>query len=107
MLDLEPIKARASCATEEPWCSYFGVEDGPGVGIYVDEDQHQLKTVAYGLSDGDQNFITHARTDIPALIEETEKLRSLLCAVLTEQTCGEPDEIISPELERAIHNALQ
>lgn len=71
-LDLEAIKARAEAATPGPWerrittFTSCGVQ-GPEMAIY-DEGGH---------GEEDAEFIAHARTDIPALVAEVERLRQL------------------------------
>jgi len=102
MIDLEPIKARMEKATKGPWAwhekTFVECE-------IVCKKSHEAITREPWTPDG--AFIVNARADIPALVAEVERLRSLLGAVITEQICGEPDVAISPELENAIHNTLQ
>lgn len=78
-LDLDSIKARCEAATEGPWhrehgdygCVSIGnfgwVVDGPNCPQY-DEDTPQ--------GHADAEFIAHARTDVPALVAEVERLRA-------------------------------
>ena len=70
-LDLDPIKARADAATEGPW----GVEDAR---VFGDDGRTQVCTLSGTRAWlPDAEFIAHARTDIPALIAEVERLREL------------------------------
>jgi len=91
LLDLEPIKRRVEAATIGPWCWVFAGEKSNvtciGIGVDVDgnsltgqvgERDDVVDVVFYlGDSDGyaDSEFIAHARTDIPLLIAEVERLR--------------------------------
>jgi hypothetical protein len=88
-LDLPAIRARAEAATPGPWqevlCpkSAFDGKDWIGVasedvvgkgglGVCINGrvgDGHEVQSVA------DAEFIAHARTDIPALLAEVDRLR--------------------------------
>ena len=64
-LDLDAIEARASAATPGPW-----KRTGVNVWAWFND---QVYTIMRGFTDRpspvhDQNFIAHARTDVPALI---------------------------------------
>lgn len=63
--ELQAIKARAEAATPGPWT--FDIEDWKVVNA---ESQHAS-------SEEDWQFIAHARTDVPALVAEVERLREL------------------------------
>lgn len=87
-LDLDPIKARCDAATEGPWKRV-----GFGTLCYVatpliDKDMMictpRLSAVLGDVlphetlpeqKTEDSNFIAHARTDIPALVAEVERMR--------------------------------
>ena len=86
-LDLEAIKARAAAATEGPW-----EWDDPTIGQHwsrpqpwatVVDDEVKCGDYCYGgssspiKSDADGQFLAHAREDIPALVTEVERLRTL------------------------------
>jgi len=95
-LDLEPIKKRAREAEEGPWVagkpSYR--KDGPpyrvnitapGRGTVAVVFQHATKRVAGSIwptvpdePGANAEFTAHARTDIPALIAEVERLRRII-----------------------------
>lgn len=75
-LDLEPIKARAEAAWPERWIS-----QGDRIGCY---DSGRWFTLARTKSwegprvDGpNADFVAAARTDVPALVAELERLRDL------------------------------
>jgi hypothetical protein len=79
--ELAEILARAEAATPEPWISYIegrdhtsgdsfimtGINNAYGDGIYLE-----------GATVNDQDFIAHARQDIPKLVSEVKKLKQLL-----------------------------
>lgn len=66
-LDLTAIKARAEAATEGPWHIIGGNEYVTGIGVGIGPDD--------GVTQADAEFIANARTDVPALVAEVERLR--------------------------------
>ena len=73
---LDAIAARADAATEGPWSA--SVIDGTG-DVYGPDGMG----VAYDCEGGcaseeDAEFIAHARSDVPALVEEVRRLRAAL-----------------------------
>lgn len=90
-LDIEAIQARADAATPAPWDTLGGtrvraIKGDLAVPIFQSEtpiDWHKKKNVthsvlcrAYADEVNNATFIAHARTDIPALIAEIERLRA-------------------------------
>ncbi len=74
-LDLDPIKARADAATEGPW----GVEDAR---VFGDDGRTQVCTLSGTRAWlPDAAFIAHARADVPALMDEVERLRGRIEAL--------------------------
>lgn len=79
MIDLEPIKAREAAATKGPWIAE-NLEtredgtDGCAWGVSSDEG---IVVMHDFVGQIDAVFIASARTDVPALIAEIERLRSL------------------------------
>ena len=74
-LDLGPIKVREAVTTPGPW-----VTDPPGpysVVVYG-KDGGGSFMVAGGARPEDGRFIAHARTDVPALVAEVDRLRAEL-----------------------------
>lgn len=69
--ELQAIKARAAAATPGPWSVNNTDPD-----VVLDSDG---RFVGRADEDADAEFIAHARTDVPALIAEVERLREL-CA---------------------------
>ncbi len=88
--ELEAIKARCEAATPGPWEFYEG---GTYVMRLVEETNHLVTCVCdvlldpevrgkrpRGTSSANGAFIAHARTDVPALVAEVERLRTLFDA---------------------------
>jgi len=74
--EIAEIKYRCSKATEGPWKSYIeGREEMSGSDFIMTKGEDIYLT---GASKDDQDFIAHAREDIPRLINEIERLKSLL-----------------------------
>jgi hypothetical protein len=74
--DLEEIKKRCQEATPGPWKSYVeGREEMSGSDFIMTEGEDIYLT---GAAVADQDFIAHARQDIPKLVAEVERLRKLL-----------------------------
>lgn len=77
---IEEIKQRSKSARPGPWKSYIEGRDHEsgsnfimvGEGASRSEDDIEL----HGATDEDQDFIAHAREDIPALIAEIERLKA-------------------------------
>ena len=84
---LEEIKERTEKASEGPWIRYgnrmtlgdykfisIGTQKEPFIHVSCGhKDSKEDKF--YSISFKDADFIAHARTDIPALVEEVEKLK--------------------------------
>lgn len=69
MIDIKEIEARAAKATNGSWYEENRKIYSPAGNLVLD--------AASGLcSKGDTDFITHARQDIPALIEKVEELQN-------------------------------
>lgn len=74
--DLEAIRARKDAATPGPW-------DAPLLGgVWTDDDGGGWITT--DAEDANAEFIAHARTDIPDLLEAIDRLRSMLIDAETE-----------------------
>ncbi|HTA90064.1 MAG TPA: hypothetical protein VK745_10825 [Polyangiaceae bacterium] len=82
-IELEEIRTRCEAATSGPWRSYVEGRDHTsgssfimtGAGVTRGEDIELS-----GATRPDQDFIAHARQDVPRLLEEVERLRRLLGA---------------------------
>ncbi len=71
-MNIEEIKAREQAATLGPWKATFGMDCRAFV-LTPDEDE-DFKIYNHANAD----FIAHARTDIPELIAEVERLTAKL-----------------------------
>lgn len=84
-LDLEPIKARTEAASEGPWVTndYFGEVSTAGY-VVARVSYHDPGAFAGNeRQDEDAEFIAHARTDVPRLVEEVERLRAELAGAVS------------------------
>lgn len=85
-LNLEEIEARANAATDGPWWAWdrgVGWHIALGTPKDVDDWGHPSHLLPEGFRtdisrQADAEFIAHARTDIPKLIEEVRRLRTQL-----------------------------
>lgn len=82
-LDLEAIRARANAATEGPWAPWFDLDGAPHMagllmvgnadGVIPDGEHGvggvDINPIAHTYTPEDREFIAHARTDIPALLD--------------------------------------
>jgi hypothetical protein len=102
-MDLDAIKARAEAATEGPWRAddEHGLMPGAAPAWCVSRsgaDGTYLSDVAYTTGtheQGDAEFIAHARTDIPELVAEVERLRFVLTR--TDEADGSVIDILDAE----------
>ena len=76
--EINEIKRRCTEATLGPWRSYVEErEEMSGSDFIMTAGQDIYLT---GATVADQDFIAHARQDIPRLVAEIERLRKLLSA---------------------------
>jgi hypothetical protein len=77
---LEAIEARCLAATAGPWVSYIEGRDHTSGSSFIrtgTSDERRNDIELYGASDEDQDFIAHARQDLPLLLAEVRRLRAL------------------------------
>ena len=75
------IEVRANAARPAPWVSYIEGRDHRGGSSFIMIANGELDDLeAPKLPDADQDFIAHARQDIPKLIEEVRRLRAELAS---------------------------
>lgn len=77
---LEEVRRRCEAATPGPWISYVEGRDhtsGDSVIVRGPEGSEEDLYVIGGTA-ADQDFIAHARQDIPLLLKKIERLQSLL-----------------------------
>ncbi len=77
---LDEVRKRCEAATKGPWISFVEGRDFLGgesvIGRGVDRAEDDLYLI--GKTVEDQDFIAHARQDIPLLLDEIERLQKLL-----------------------------
>jgi hypothetical protein len=93
-LNLDEIMARCEAATPGPWVRVDPTDKGQEYIIgTVDEDEEYggwsspiitCDSGVYGPRPPDAEFICHARTDIPALVERVRELEVALSGLLEE-----------------------
>ena len=81
--EIKKIKLRCDSATPAPWISSWEGRDhtfgGDSVILRGDKRQYDDLYISPCTS-ADQDFIAHAREDVPALVDEVLRLRRILKA---------------------------
>jgi hypothetical protein len=78
--DLDVIRARCAAATPGPWRSYIEGRDHTSGSSFImtgEGDSRGEDIELSGVPPADQDFIAHARQDLPRLLEEIRRLRNL------------------------------
>lgn len=75
--ELAAIKQRCEGTTPGPWTSYVEGRDHDSGSDFIMTDGDDIELIG-GATTADQDFIAHARQDIPLLLDEIERLRSQL-----------------------------
>jgi hypothetical protein len=76
------MKARIDATTPGPWTSYFEGRDHTSGDSFIQTATQDIYISAEDYAGGgghfcaDQDFIAHARQDLPRLIAEVERLRA-------------------------------
>lgn len=97
---LEAIRQRAKAATGGDWYWDEGYEqDIPGRYVYCDEGA--IVASADVLEEDDAEFIAHARTDIPALLAEIERLNDVIRSIGAQWKKDRKDYAELSERERS------
>jgi len=79
--ELDEIERRCSAARPAPWRSFVEGRDhfgGSNMIRVTDDDDNQRDIEPLGATVEDQDFIAHARQDVPRLVAEVRRLRALL-----------------------------
>lgn len=79
--ELQAIQLRCDAATPGPWKSFIEGRDHQSGSNFImtgEEDSRNEDIELTGASEADQDFIAHARQDIPRLLEEIKRLKELL-----------------------------
>jgi hypothetical protein len=84
--DLEAIRKRAEVASPGKWTADDYTEGHEHKGMHVESDATRgtMSALASYVEPADAQFIAHARTDVPALLDEVHSLKHLLM-----RACGE------------------
>ena len=74
------VRKRCDAATPGPWISYIeGRDHTSGDSVIVrGENGSEEDLYVIGATVADQDFVAYARTDIPLLLDEIERLRKIL-----------------------------
>jgi hypothetical protein len=80
--DLEAIEARCAAATPGPWVSYVEGRDHTSGSSFIRThnaagERGEDIELSSGATQSDQDFIAHARQDIPLLLAEVRRLQTL------------------------------
>lgn len=80
--ELENIQRRCKAATPGPWISSWeGRDHTSGESVILRGDQRQYDDLYISPSTlADQDFIAHAREDVPKLVDEVLRLKEILKA---------------------------
>lgn len=79
-IELDEMEARCNAATPAPWQSFIEGRDHLSGSNFIrtggrDDSCPDIELI--GATHADQDFIAHARQDIPALIAELRRCRAL------------------------------
>jgi len=79
--ELEAIRQRCNATTSGPWESFVEGRDHLGGNSFIrtggyDDQSPDIELL--GASIADQDFIAHARQDIPRLLDEIERLNNIV-----------------------------
>ena len=74
--EIKQIQERCERATKGPWISFVEGRDHTSGSSFIRTAGDDIELT--GASADDQDFIAHARQDVPALIEEICRLRKIL-----------------------------
>jgi hypothetical protein len=79
--ELRAIRARCDSATPGPWISYVEGRDHMSGSSFIQTGPGESRgedIELSGATTADQDFIAHARADVPRLLDEVERLRRRL-----------------------------
>ena len=78
--EIDEIAARAAAAMSGPWRSFIEGRDHLGGNDFIQtggDDDRSPDIELIGATPADQDFIAHARQDIPRLVAEVRRLRRI------------------------------
>lgn len=79
--ELKEIRLRCDAATHSPWVSYVEGRDHTSGSNFImtgEGDSRGEDIELSGATIADQDFIAHARQDIPRLLDEVQRLKEKL-----------------------------
>jgi len=80
-LELKEIQLRCDAATRAPWVSYVEGRDHTSGSDFImtGQGEHRGEDIELaGATTADQDFIAHARQDVPRLLAEIQRLKEKL-----------------------------
>jgi hypothetical protein len=77
--DLDEIQLRCDRASSGPWRSWIEGRDHTSGSSFIQTQSEDIEMT--GATEADYDFIAHARTDIPRLLEEVMRLRGIVAAL--------------------------
>ena len=72
--ELDVIQERVRLAAPGPWCSFVEGRDHESGSSFIQTPDSDIEL--FGASVADQDFIAHARDDIPRLLAEIRRFRN-------------------------------
>jgi hypothetical protein len=75
ILDMDAIRQRCIMATLGPWKSYVEGRDHDSGSSFIMTSGEDIELI--GASVADQDFIAHARQDVPQLLAEIQRLKAM------------------------------
>ncbi len=75
------MRKRCAAATPGPWMSYIEGRDHTSGSSFIMTSGEDIELT--GATDEDQDFIAHARQDVPELLEEVYRLRQRIVELET------------------------
>jgi hypothetical protein len=78
IFDLDAIRKRCNQATPGPWKSYVEGRDHDSGSSFIMTSDEDIELSSASVAD--QDFIAHARQDIPLLLDEIERLKAIIAA---------------------------
>ena len=84
--ELQRMRQRCAAATPGPWKSYIEGRDHTSGSSFIMTSGEDIELT--GATDADQDFIAHARQDLPQLLAEVQRLRQQITTL--ENHAGAP-----------------
>lgn len=76
ILDMDAIRQRCDQATSGPWKSYVEGRDHDSGSSFIMTSGEDIELIRASVAD--QDFIAHARQDIPQLLAEIQRLKAMI-----------------------------